>query len=249
MNKDNILQQMADVVEATMGNYKSDFYNVDKGIIEGEVFKFPFIWIVGKCHTHMFQLGNYKDDFFASESYRYDYLRNPNPWEYFFNEKLYQRDKWFLVTENGLQSINLDQAKAAIKDYIAPAVNAWVNEHGPLPKLTKVPVKFNDAVLSELKSLIADCRLHGNDSLLDVFKRRQKSCRVADDQVEIYQWYITDCSKWDMEYLRDTFGLLFTYSDMLDCYILCVTHFGTGWDYVDWHTTNPNAECKCGEKK
>lgn len=74
-------------------------------------------------------------------------------------------------------------------------------------------------------------------------------CDYGDDQVEIYQWYITDCSKWDMEYLRDTFGLLFTYSDMLDCYILCVTHFGTGWDYVDWHTTNPNAECKCGEKK
>lgn len=189
MNKDNILQQMADVVEATMGNYKSDFYNVDKGIIEGEVFKFPFIWIVGECHTHMFQLGNYKDDFFASESYRYDYLRNPNPWEYFFNEKLYQRDKWFLVTENGLQSINLDQAKAAIKDYIAPAVNAWVKEHGPLPKLTKVPVKFNDAVLSELKSLIADCRLHGNDSLLDVFKRRQKSCRVADDQYTVITYH------------------------------------------------------------
>lgn len=74
-------------------------------------------------------------------------------------------------------------------------------------------------------------------------------CDYGDDQVEIYQWYITDCSKWDMEYLRDTFGLLFTYSDMLDCYILCVTHFGTGWDYVDWYTTNPNAECKCGEKK
>lgn len=74
-------------------------------------------------------------------------------------------------------------------------------------------------------------------------------CDYGDDQVEIYQWYITDCSKWDMEYLRDTFGLLFTYSDMLDCYILCVTHFGTSWDYVDWHTTNPNAECKCGEKK
>ena len=74
-------------------------------------------------------------------------------------------------------------------------------------------------------------------------------CDYGDDQVEIYQWYITDCSKWDMEYLRDTFGLLFTYSDMLDCYILRVTHFGTGWDYVDWHTTNPNAECKCGEKK
>lgn len=75
------------------------------------------------------------------------------------------------------------------------------------------------------------------------------NCGYGEGQVEIYQWYITDCSKWDMEYLRDTFGLLFTYSNLLDCYILCVTHWGTGWDYVDWHTTNPNAERKCGEKK
>lgn len=74
-------------------------------------------------------------------------------------------------------------------------------------------------------------------------------CGYAEDPVEIFQWYITDCSEWDMKYLRDTFGLLFTYSNLLDCYILCVTHFGTGWDYVDWQTINPNAERKCGEKK
>lgn len=69
------------------------------------------------------------------------------------------------------------------------------------------------------------------------------------DPDDIFQWFITDCSESDMEYLRDTFGLLFTYSNLLDCYILCVTHFGTGWDYVDWQTTNPYAERQCGEKK
>ena len=74
-------------------------------------------------------------------------------------------------------------------------------------------------------------------------------CGDGEDRVEIYQWYITDCSKWDVEYLIKTFGLLFTYSDLLDCYILCATHFGTGWDYVDWYTTNSNAKRECGEKK
>lgn len=49
---------------------------------------------------------------------------------------------------------------------------------------------------------------------------------------EIYQWYITNCSKSDVEWLESSFGLLFTYSDMLDCYILCVDHWGTSWDYV-----------------
>jgi hypothetical protein len=27
-------------------------------------------------------------------------------------------------------------------------------------------------------------------------------------------------------------GLLFTYSDLLDCDVLCVDHWGTSWDYV-----------------
>lgn len=66
---------------------------------------------------------------------------------------------------------------------------------------------------------------------------------------EIYQWFITDCSDEDVEYLEKTFGLLFTYSDLLDKYILCVDHFGTSWDYVGWTTTNEQAKRELGEKK
>lgn len=189
MNKDTILQKMSEVVEATMTLYKSDFYNVDKSIIETEGFKFPIIWIVGRSHTKMFQLGNYKDDFFESESYRYDYLRNPNPWEYFFVESYYAQDKWFLITEDSFQSIDQEQAKAAIRDYVTPAVNAWIEENGPLPSLTKVPVKFKGATLSELKMLLADCRAHGSDSLFDCFKRRQTVCRIAADQYTVITYH------------------------------------------------------------
>lgn len=49
---------------------------------------------------------------------------------------------------------------------------------------------------------------------------------------EIMQWFITDCSKSDVEYLEKSFNLLFTYSELLDKYILCVDHWGTSWDYV-----------------
>lgn len=66
---------------------------------------------------------------------------------------------------------------------------------------------------------------------------------------DIYQWFITDCSDEDVEYLEKTFGLLFTYSDLLDKYILCVNHFGTRWDYVEWTTTNELAKRELGEKK
>ena len=52
-------------------------------------------------------------------------------------------------------------------------------------------------------------------------------------EVEIFQWYITNCTQDEVVYLSDRFGLLFTYSDLLDCYILCVDHCGTSWDYVE----------------
>lgn len=51
--------------------------------------------------------------------------------------------------------------------------------------------------------------------------------------IDIYQYFITDCNEADVEYLKKTFGLLFTYSDELDCYILCVDNFGTPWNGVD----------------
>ena len=52
------------------------------------------------------------------------------------------------------------------------------------------------------------------------------------DATEIFQYYLTSASEFDVKYLEDRFGLLFTYSDKLDCYVLCVSHFGTSWDYV-----------------
>ena len=75
------------------------------------------------------------------------------------------------------------------------------------------------------------------------------NCGECEDHCEIFQWFISDCSKSDVEYLSENFGLVFTYSDLLDCYILCVTHYGTGWDYVDWSTKNPIAERGLGQKK
>ncbi|MBO6131039.1 MAG: hypothetical protein J6P28_03625 [Treponema sp.] len=49
---------------------------------------------------------------------------------------------------------------------------------------------------------------------------------------EIYQWFLTDASEDDVEYLEKSFGLLFTYSEKLDLYVLCVDHWGTLWESV-----------------
>lgn len=68
-----------------------------------------------------------------------------------------------------------------------------------------------------------------------------------DDNTEIFQWYLTDASIFDIKYLENTFGLLFTYSDVLDLFVLCVNHFGTAWSHVpcevlseDWIDFNGN---------
>ena len=44
---------------------------------------------------------------------------------------------------------------------------------------------------------------------------------------EIYQYYLVDDTYW-----LEKAGELVLYSDLLDCYVWCITHCGTGWDYV-----------------
>lgn len=52
-----------------------------------------------------------------------------------------------------------------------------------------------------------------------------------DEFAEIYQWYLCNISEYDKEQLLDM-GIILSYSDMLDCDVLCVDHWGTSWDYV-----------------
>ena len=67
---------------------------------------------------------------------------------------------------------------------------------------------------------------------------------------EIFQFYLTNCTEDEIEYLTRTFPkLLFTYSDLLNLYVLCVDHFGTNWYYVNTITTLENAKREEGEKK
>ena len=62
-----------------------------------------------------------------------------------------------------------------------------------------------------------------------------------EDNQEIYQYFISDCSKEEVEYLMSSFSdVYFTYSDKLDLWILCVTHFGTMWTNVEVDILNPN---------
>ena len=66
---------------------------------------------------------------------------------------------------------------------------------------------------------------------------------------EIYQYFLTNYSEFDVKFLKAHFGLLFTYSEMLDLYILCVDHYGTSWDYVTVETDLDAAARELGETR
>lgn len=51
------------------------------------------------------------------------------------------------------------------------------------------------------------------------------------EEKEIYQYYLCNLSEYEKEQLTNC-GIILSYSDMLDCDVLMVDHFGTSWDYV-----------------
>lgn len=59
-----------------------------------------------------------------------------------------------------------------------------------------------------------------------------------DSYTEIYQWFLTSANENEVEWLEESFGLLFTFSDLLDCFVLCVDHFGTMWSGVTCNCYN-----------
>lgn len=75
------------------------------------------------------------------------------------------------------------------------------------------------------------------NNIIDVDGSVFDNCRFDtvdenDNPIEIYQWFITDASEDDVKWLEKSFGLLFSYSDKLGLYVLCVDHWGTSWDSV-----------------
>lgn len=70
------------------------------------------------------------------------------------------------------------------------------------------------------------------------------------DNTEIYQWFLSDCSYSEKEFLQKHFpNLHFTYSDKLDVWVLAVDHFGTAWTYVGAVTDLKRAVRELGERE
>lgn len=69
----------------------------------------------------------------------------------------------------------------------------------------------------------------------------------SEEYIEIYQYFLTNYSQSDVEFLEEHFNLLFSYSDKLNLFVLCVDHYGTSWDYVHCSTDLESAAKELGE--
>lgn len=48
---------------------------------------------------------------------------------------------------------------------------------------------------------------------------------------DIFQWFLCSLTEFEKEILEE-YGIVLSYSNMLELDVLCVTHFGTNWNYV-----------------
>ena len=92
---------------------------------------------------------------------------------------------------------------------------------------------YNDK-LEELKEEYKEELEEGTKTLEEL--EQEAECYADKEQYnyEFYQYFITDLNAMDIERLNnlEQHTLQVMYSEKLDCYIVGVDHFGTGWDYV-----------------
>ena len=80
-----------------------------------------------------------------------------------------------------------------------------------------------------VETFIGDCVLCNN--IVNIDDSVYINMENAEEDSEVYQYFICNLGGYDREQALKA-GLILSYSDLLDCDVLCVDHFGTSWDYV-----------------
>ena len=84
--------------------------------------------------------------------------------------------------------------------------------------------------------------VENDESVFDNIEYPESADEEDMERCEIFQWFLTDMSENDKEWMQKNFpDLVFSYSDKLDLWILCVDHFGTMWKGVSTTTNCENA--------
>lgn len=200
---EKIITRMRNIVADVMTSFKTDFENYDRPYIESAATEqFPMLWIVGKSHTDLLKLGDFRDNFFEREDVRYRYAQGDDGFTVFLEPM--NNDMVFLITADDVNQVSKIQACEIIRDITLPVVNEWATKNGGLPTDTCMVVKFFGISLSKLKELIHDCQAHGDNSLLKALKGLRQRIKLGANhyiQVTYHSSYneFTFC-----EYLNET---------------------------------------------
>lgn len=201
-----IVQRMSEIVAETMTRFQSDFEQYDRPYMETAMPKqFPMLWLVANTHTHLLKLGDYYKRFFEDEAVRYAYAAGDDTFSDYF--EIYKSDRIFLITLNGINEITTSQAKEVIRDIVTPVAAIWVKQNGPLPKDTRMPIKFFNVTFNKIKELIRDCEKHNDTSLINILHRFRNYRRTAANQY-IQISYVPGWNEfWFREYTNGKPGL------------------------------------------
>lgn len=89
--------------------------------------------------------------------------------------------------------------------------------------------KGHASYLTLVNYFIGDCVLCNN--IVNIDDSVYTNIENAEEDSEIYQYFICNIGGYNREQALKA-GLILSYSDLLDCDVLCVDHVGTSWDYV-----------------
>jgi len=88
--------------------------------------------------------------------------------------------------------------------------------------------------LEELKEEYKEQLENGEETLEHLEEMAEEYAQDEEYNEEFYQYFIIDINNWDLEYLKECGQktLQIMYSNLLECYVLGVGHFGTSWEYI-----------------
>lgn len=188
MNKELILQRMADIVSETMTHNQTDFTKYDTDAINGaDESSFPMIWICAPRHTWLLQLGRFRQSYCEYEIARYQAAQNCDPFEPYLT-LCNDEDQLYLITDDVVQ-IDRQRATEMARNTVQSVIAEYAETHEPMPKRFKVRIKFQNITLSKLKELIRDCQKHDNNSLLECFRNFHRRLQMTQDHCIEISWH------------------------------------------------------------
>ena len=90
-------------------------------------------------------------------------------------------------------------------------------------------VNIDDSIWDNLEVEETYYNENGEEITYDEYLEDDNAYTERND--EFYQYYLCNLSEYEREKATEA-GLVLSYSDKLECDVLCVTHYGTSWSYV-----------------